>query len=261
MGSSASEEPCFPSEQPQHSVYLDAYWIGKHEVTRGEYRKFVDAGGYSSPQYWSADGWHYRVLYSLIQPAWWNDFAIFMGHEFIQTEQNPVVGISWYEAEAYCNWAGLRLPTEAEWEKAARWHEVQQSSFRYPWGNVWNSENCNWNGDSIYVSRETAPVGSYPQGASPYGCLDMAGNVWEWVQDWMDPTYYSQTPTGGWVNPAGPESSSMDTKVLKGGSWWGDYPGIYFQSGCRCATRGENFARWNEYPNERGGMQGFRVAR
>jgi len=104
-------------------------------------------------------------------------------------------------------------------------------------------------------------VGSYPSGASYYGCLDMAGNVWEWVNDWMGPAYYREFPSGGWVNPTGPPSNPMKTKVLKGGSWWQDCPGTYRCGGARSSTRNESFARWNEFPNQWGGRQGFRVAR
>ncbi|MBI2842854.1 MAG: formylglycine-generating enzyme family protein [Armatimonadetes bacterium] len=261
MGSSDSDPLGFPSERPQHEVYLDGYWIAKHEVTRGEYRKFIDAGGYDDPKYWSEEGWHYRNKYSLSHPAWWEDTTIFGSYIFTQTDSHPVVGVSWYEAEAYCNWAGVRMPTEAEWEKAARWNPALSKSFNYPWGDVWENNKCNWWLDSKFMNRQTAPVGSYPDGASYYGCMDMAGNVWEWVQDWMDPTYFRQTPSGGWTNPQGPRSSPMGTKVLKGGSWFAHYRGIYYRSGARCSTRGENLARWNEFPNQEGGKQGFRVAR
>jgi formylglycine-generating enzyme required for sulfatase activity len=249
-----------PSEWPQHYVHLDGYWIGKYEVTRGQYRKFIAAGGYNNPAYWSADGWYYRNLYNTNQPAWWDESWLWDKSQF-QTDNHPVVGVSWYEAEAYCNWAGLRLPTEAEWEKAAHWNPSRNCATVYPWGDDWDTSKCNWWLDSLYPNNYTAPVGSYPAGASYYGCLDMAGNVWEWVNDWMGPAYYREFPSGGWVNPTGPPSNPMKTKVLKGGSWWQDCPGTYRCGGARSSTRNESFARWNEFPNQWGGRQGFRVAR
>jgi len=261
MGASNGDSGGNPGEKPYHEVFLDGYWIGKHEVTRGEYRKFIEAGGYSESKWWSDWGWYYKTFYGKTLPAWWEQSWFWGGAQF-QTDNHPVVGVSWYEAEAFCNWAGLRLPTEAEWEKAARWDPVNEAARIWPWGSAWNSDNrCNWQLDTLYTNLYTAPVGSYPSGASYFGCMDMAGNCWEWVYDWMDPTYYQQTPSGGWVNPKGPVSSAMNTKVLKGGSYWGDFPGIGFKSGSRCAARMEAYARWNEYPNPNGGKWGFRVAR
>lgn len=260
MGAVPTDHDPLPSEKPQHTVYLDAFYIAKYELTRGEYRKFIAAGGYNNNAYWSDQGWYYRNHYGWNQPAWWEDSWLWNKFQF-QTDDHPVVGVSWYEAEAYCNWAGLRLPTEAEWEKTAHWNLQTSAATLYPWGNDWHADYCNNWLDSVYAGTYTAPVGSYPLGASHYGCMDMAGNVWEWVSDWMGPTYYQQTPPGGWVNPQGPPENAPKTKVLKGGSWWGDYPGVYCSGGAVSSRRNESFARWNEYPNQWGGRQGFRVAR
>lgn len=260
MGAVPGDGTAFPSEKPQHSVYLNEYSIGKYEVTRGEYRKFMDAGGYQNPSYWSQEGWYYKCLYNLTQPAWWDKTWLWDGFQF-QTDNHPVVGISWYEAEAYCNWAGVRLPTEAEWEKAAHWNPDLGVATIYPWGNNWDPMRVQIYSNGILPTFYTAPVGFYPTGASYYGCMDMAGNVWEWVQDWMDPTYYQQTPLGGWVNPQGPLPNQFKTKVIKGGGWWGLYPGIYYNAGDRSSNRGELYARWNEYPNMWGGKIGFRVVK
>lgn len=248
MGNNGSEPYSNANELPQHSVYLSGYWIGKYEVTRGEYRKFMEAGGYSNSAYWSADGWSWRLSHGWTQPAYWADVQYWgtPPGTFTQTDNHPVVGVTYYEAEAYCNWAGGHLPTEAQWEKAARWTGSYPRV--YPWGDTWDAQKCNNSNDSLYLGYQTAPVGSYPLGKSPYGCHDMAGNVWEWVKDWYGDTYYSQTPPGGWVNPQGPSTGSY--RVLRGGSWHptGGNP--------RCAYRGHGGG-----PSGSWSYGGFRFAR
>jgi formylglycine-generating enzyme required for sulfatase activity len=180
-------------EHPQHTVYLDAFWIDRTEVTNAMYQKCVAADA-CPPN---------------------SDY----GSDFNDLDQ-PVVGVSWNDAQAYCQWADRRLPTEAEWEKAAR----ETDGRTYPWGNVFDGsklnycdKNCSYNwkdegSDDGY--QYTAPVGSYPAGASPYGALDMAGNVWEWVGDWYVRDYYVRSPDR---NPTGPDSGQ--SRVLRGGSW------------------------------------------
>lgn len=231
--------------RPEHSVFLSGYSIGKYEVTRGEYGQFKDAGGYSNRSYWSDDGWAWKEANQRTEPGYWTAQQNWGTGNFQQTEQHPVAGVSWYEAEAYCRWAGVRLPTEAEWEKAARWTGVY--SRVYPWGDTWNNENSNNAGDSLYPGYQTAPVGSYPGGASPYGSLDMSGNLNEWSADWKGFNYYSETPVGGWVNPTGPIAGTW--KVYRGGSW--SYStDSYNQS----AGRGETL------PGDTHNYIGFRVA-
>jgi len=233
MGNNGSEPYSYSDELPQHSVYLSGYWIGKYEVTRGEYRRFMDAGGYSSPAYWSSAGWSWKG--SRTEPRYWaaaQDWASEWGEApqpFAQTDSHPVVGVSYYEAEAYCAWAGGHLPTEAQWEKASRWTGSYPNV--YPWGNAWDAENCNnWYDHNAagggYQRYQTAPVGSYPSGASPYGLQDMAGNVWEWCRDWYSSSYYSVSPS---TDPQGPSSGSC--RVLRGGSW------NYVDLNNRCAGR------------------------
>jgi len=200
-------------ERPQHTVYLPTYQIGKYEVTRGEFRRFIEAGGYEDPQYWSPEGWVwkegnvivYAGMYGAVSfgsrpdslgkrnaPDHWDAEQEWIGHDyghprFIQTDNHPVVGVTYFEAEAYCKWAGGRLPTEAEYEKAARWNGTH--SYIYPYGDTWDPEKSNNPDDHNpagggYRVNQSAPVGSYSDGASPYGCMDMIGNAYEWCADW-----------------------------------------------------------------------------
>jgi len=205
----------YSDEQPVHSVYLDAFYSDKTEVTNAQYRKCVEAGACEEP------GW----------PGCWDD------SDFNAPDQ-PVVCVTWYQAQDYCEWAGARLPTEAEWEKAARGTDGRT----YPWGDEWHDDYANWCCEKEY--GYAAPVGSFPAGASPYGALDMMGNVWEWVADWYWKNYYSQSPGR---NPPGPDSG--EKRVLHGGSWGND------PSFVRSANR------YGNAPDYRNNFVGFRCAR
>ena len=191
---------CFSEELPLHTVYLDAYRIDKYEVTNAQYAGCVTAGACTAPYSNS----------SYTRPSYYGN------PEF---DYYPVIWVSWYDATNYCTWAGKRLPSEAEWEKAARGTIVRA----YPWGD--EAPNCNL-ANSNYCVGDTSQVDAYLTGASQYGALNMAGNVWEWVNDWFDDTYYSSSP---YANPPGPITGSF--KVLRGGCW--TYPGI----GLRVANR------------------------
>jgi formylglycine-generating enzyme required for sulfatase activity len=186
----------FVSEQPQHEVRISkGYWIDKYEVTNRAFRAFVDAGGYTNRAYWSDAGWE-----------WLQGQLVDMLPMYCQgnVEENPVACVTWFEAEAYAAWRGGRLPTEAEWEYAARGKE----SRIYPWGNAFDETLCN-----VVGAASLKPVGSYPGGASWVGAQDMAGNVMEWVQDWLGPY-----PSASVEDPTGPAAGRV--KIEKGG-WWG----------------------------------------
>ena len=242
VGSIGDEPYAESDELPRHEVYLAAYWIGRTEVTRAQYRAFMDSGGYHNPAYWSSEGWTWKMANDRAEPDYWAAQQDWGGSSFTQTEAHPVVGVTYYEAEAYCAWAGGHLPTEAQWEKAARWTGSAASA--YPWGDVWDPEKCNNFHDRNlagggYQGYQTAAVGSYPAGASPYGCQDMAGNAWEWCQDW-----YVSYPGG-----SAPFDFTGAYRVVRGGGW------DYGLDGARSANRAY-FApinRWNDC--------GFRLAK
>jgi len=166
-------------ELPQHQVDLPGYFIDRYEVTVGAYRAFVTATGHRPPRIW-------------IDPLYPKP-----------SDDHPVVDVNWFDADVYCRWAGKRLPTEAEWEKAARGTDGR----RWPWGDRWQRGDANIQGDRRHW---TAPVGSYPSDKSPYGVFDMAGNAMEWTDSW-----YAAYP-GSTVKRL---AFGKHFKVLKGGSW------------------------------------------
>jgi formylglycine-generating enzyme required for sulfatase activity len=203
-------------EQPEHPVYVDAFLMDKYQVSVAYYARFLDATSYDSPPEWSI-----------------------MNRS--QHQNRPVANVDWADANAYCHWVGKRLPTEAEWEKAARGTDGRT----YPWGNEHptkfyaNLRQEHWNSHSALT-----PVGTYEEGKSPYGIYDMAGNVWEWVSDWYAPDYYGSSHS---QNPSGPPTGSH--KVIRGGSWG---------SGPESLRSSE---RETHVPSFRGSGTGFRCAK
>ncbi len=199
------------NERPAHKRYLESYYIDRYPVTCGQYRLFMAAGGYDDSRWWSAAGWKWRETQQVIQPLYWPVDR--------HGDDHPVCGVSWYEAEAYSRFVGKRLPTEAEWEKAASWDAQAGYSRVYPWGDEFpSSEYCNCD-RSI---GETTPVNAYPQGQSNYGLYDTLGNVWEWTDTWFDGYQGFQSyPYIGYSQVY----FDQQHRVLKGGSWatrpWG----------------------------------------
>ena len=226
-------------ERPQCRVNLPAYWIGRTEVTNGQYLRFVQATGHRAPDHWES------------------------GRPPAGLENFPVVYVAWQDVLSYCEWAGGRLPTELEWEKAARGTDGRI----FPWGKVWDRNGGRnfeavtarsyeslqewlaslrmWFGGHDHVREGPVAVGSHPSGASPYGCQDMAGNVWEWCQDWYDEEAYRRYARGDLTLPM--EGAQ---KVLRGGSWSDGYPRRF-----RCAVRD------SYHPDRRSSYYGFRCVR
>jgi formylglycine-generating enzyme len=241
-----------PDEQPERAVLLSAFYIDRFEVTNEAYLLFVSMTGHRMPEN------------SNPAATLWKNRRPMPG-----IERHPVVNVSWTDADAYCRWAGKRLPTEAEWEKAARGTDGR----RYPWGDQWDvllansasywagrtvqfDSGADWEafwvkGEGAHIAKEkglngevlTMPIGSFPGSVSVYGLFDMAGNVAEWVQDWYDPNYY---PSGPLTNPTGPPRGAI--KSMRGGSWlkpavslrtsdrdWGTIDSRPSGTGFRCA--------------------------
>ena len=175
------------SDEMTHQVVLDGYYIDTYEVSNAKYRDFMKATDHPAPAYWD-------------DPR-------------LNKPDQPVVGVNWYDATAYCEWAGKRLPTEAEWEHAAKGPDGSH----FPWGHGVDPTKANY-GQNV---GKTMPVDSYPDGVSGYGVYNMAGNVFEWVSDWYDPNYFRVSAA---YNPQGPSdgynfANQGPVKVLKGGSW------------------------------------------
>lgn len=223
MGSLDSDQAAGSDEKPQHTVSLNAFWVDRTEVTNAMFARFVVATGYKTEA--ERQGW--GKVFSLSEQEWGEVDGANWQHPRGSTttieglDDYPVVSMSWNDANTYCQWVGRRLPTEAEWEKAARGTDGRN----YPWGdqapagNLLNFADRNlaqdWSDKNADDGYEfLAPVGSYPAGASPYGALDMVGNAWEWTVDWYVEDYYAHSPT---KNPV--QTTTAFTRVLRGGSW------------------------------------------
>ncbi|MDE9367633.1 ergothioneine biosynthesis protein EgtB [Luteipulveratus sp. YIM 133132] len=216
LGVDGEDEPwSLDNERPAHQVDLPAFRIARVPVTNAEWQLFLDAGGYDEPHWWSERGWAHRVEARLERPLFWA--ADGSRRRFGRVEpvppDEPVQHVSYWEAQAYASWAGARLPTEQEWEKACAWDPVLGRRRRWPWGEEgWTPERANLGGEGL----RPAPVGAYPGGASAYGVEQMIGDVWEWTSSELTPwpgfrpmlyADYSAPFFGG------------DFRVLRGGSW------------------------------------------
>ncbi|MFP5224530.1 MAG: ergothioneine biosynthesis protein EgtB [Actinomycetota bacterium] len=247
MGSD-TEHWAYDNERPAHRIDLGAYWIDAAPVTNAQFLAFIEAGGYHTPNLWRRDGWRWRVETETERPRFWRHTAVDgwtvrrFGTRVPLDPQEPVQHVCWYEADAFARWAGKRLPTEAEWEKAASWDPAEQRKRRFPWGQSFEEGRANL-GDQNFGP---APVGAYPDGRSFYGLHQMLGDVWEWCAD-------DFRPYPGFVAFPYPEYSAIHFgggyKVLRGGSW-ATHPQVARTT----------FRNW-DHPDRRQIFAGFRCAK
>jgi formylglycine-generating enzyme required for sulfatase activity len=217
-------------EEPVHNVFLNSYFIDKYEVNAYQFSNFLNKFSNQASRFFqTGKGVTIEKLNNMFRPR-------------PGLENYPANRVSWYGADAYCRWVSKRLPTEAEWEKAARGIDERM----FPWGNKYPTNN------HVTFKRKFVKLGfkvmenvdSMPEGRSPYGAHHMAGNVWEWVADWYRDSYYEKTP---FTNPKGPQSGI--SKVLRGGNWY--YKAYYLRTTYRFNEKPGNFKIW----------QGFRCAK
>jgi len=217
MGSADSDPDAQADEKPQHTIYLDAFWIDQTDITNKMYALCVSTGACNQPS----------NTFSFAHPSYYGNSAF---------DNYPVMWVTWYDATAYCRWAARQLPTEAQWEKAARGTDGRI----YPWGNETpDSSLLNYN----RTAGDVTAVGSYPDGASPYGVLDMAGNVFQWVNDWDSDTYYESSPAS---NPLGPDFGQA--RGQRGNDWENGGSGV------------RSAARYGIIPSFSNQADGFRCA-
>jgi iron(II)-dependent oxidoreductase len=247
MGTS-TEPWALDNERPAHDVHVPAFWIDTFPVTNEQYLQFVTDSGYNDSRWWSPEGWKHRQDAALVAPLFWQrDGASwsrirFGVHESIP-DSEPVQHITWFEADAYARWAGKRLPTEPEWEKAARYDPISNRSRRYPWGDDDpTAERANLGQQYL----QPAPVGAYPAGASAYGVHQMVGDVWEWTAS----PFTGYPGFAAWPYREYSEAFFGSAyRVLRGGAWSVD----------PVAMRG-TFRNW-DLPIRRQIFAGFRCAR
>ncbi|WP_019633143.1 ergothioneine biosynthesis protein EgtB [Actinomadura atramentaria] len=243
-----SDDPwAYDNERPGHVVDLPAFFVDTEPVSNAAYERFIDAGGYDDPRWWDPRGWEWRRSSGKAAPAFWlREDREWLRRRFGRVEpvppDEPVQHVCWYEADAYARWAGRRLPTEAEWEKAAGWDPEAARARRYPWGDEWAEDRANLGQRALRPSA----TGAYAAGASAYGVRRMLGDVWEWTSsDFHGYPGFRSFPYKEYSEVFfGP-----DYKVLRGGSW-ATHP---------LAVR-TSFRNW-DYPIRRQIFTGFRTAR
>jgi iron(II)-dependent oxidoreductase len=236
----------YDNERPRHRTDVRGYLIGATPITNASYLTFVEGGGYRRREWWSDEGWAWKEEHDISRPGNWTAELTAewrLGQLEPLRRDLPVVHVSWFEADAFARAQGARLPTEVEWEKAATWDQVMQGALPFPWGRRRPVPGVHANLD--HRGGGPMPAGAYPAGASPYGCLGMIGDVWEWTSTRFDgyPGFvafpyreYSEVFFGG------------DYRVLRGGSW---------ATRTRIAT--PTFRNW-DHPQRRQIFSGFRIA-
>ncbi|MHB8690619.1 MAG: ergothioneine biosynthesis protein EgtB [Solirubrobacteraceae bacterium] len=237
----------YDNERGRHLITLGGYQLGRAPITNASYLRFVEGGGYVRREWWSDEGWAWKEQYDITRPAGWSENLQSewrLGELVPLHPDRPVVHVSWFEAEAFARAHDARLPTEYEWEKAATWDQEREQARRYPWGSALPVPGVHANVD--HHSRGPAAIGSFPEGASPHGCLGMIGDVWEWTSS-------SFTGYPGFVAHPYPEYSEVffgdGYKSLRGGSW-----------ATRARVITPTFRNW-DYPQRRQIFSGFRIAR
>jgi formylglycine-generating enzyme required for sulfatase activity len=229
MGSSDDDKYGQSSEKPQHKVVIShPFWLDLTPVTNAAYARFIKAGAYQIQTFWTPEGWQWVQLNKQTRPENYDGFT---------ADEQPRIGVTWYEADAYCRWRGGRLPTEAEWEWAAR----GEKSLIYPWGNTFDRDKVVWNGNSI---DKSVNVGSKPAGASWVGALDMSGNVEEWTNSLSQPYPYQEN------DGREGQTTGAGKRVLRGGAWT-----------ATSSTFLRSAHRWGLAPTEQGNYLGFRCVR
>ena len=242
----ASERFAYDNERPRHEVDLPAFEIDRLPVSNGDFLEFVADGGYERRELWSPEGWSWRSAAGAQGPLFWTAYGGERRFDRVEPidPRLPVMHVSWYEAAAYAGWRGKRLPSEAEWEKAAAWGPGADAPRRFPWGDEPPSHDEANLGQTAF---RPAPAGAYPAGASAYGVLGLVGDAWEWTASPLDG--YPGFRAFPYEEYSAPFLGSDDYRVLRGGSWATQTHAVR-----------NSFRNW-DFPQRRQLFAGFRCAR